>query len=441
MLERYFKLREHNTNAGVEVLAGVTTFMTMAYILVVNPDILSATGMPREALFTATAVATIFATVLMAFWANMPFALAPGMGINVFFAFIIVQAKGYTWQQALTAVFVAGIIFLVLSLAGVREALVNSIPDGLKAAIGVSIGLMIAGIGLKNAGVIKAGGAMLQLGDIKHGTALVALIGIAITAILMALKFKSGILLGIVITTIIGIFVAVPGAEGMVTNYAALAENGAFTTPPSISEIAFAFDFAADKLFTVDFLIVVFTLLFVDIFDSLGTFLGVLSRVGVKTGNYDQRIPKALMCDAVGTIAGACLGTSTVTTYAESSAGISAGGRTGLTALVTGICFVIALFFSNLFLIVPSAATAAAMVIVGMYLAAAAINIDFDDYAVGVPAIVTIMVTTLTCSISDGLMFGWLALVVIKLFSGRARELNAITVIFALVFLAKIAFT
>ncbi len=318
--------------------------------------------------------------------------------------------------------------------------LVNSFPDSLKNAIGVSIGLMIAALGLKNAGIIVFNNNFLVLGDLRHGAPLVAIIGIAVTAILLALRFKAGMLLGIIITIIIGLFVVDPASGQVVTNHAALSQNGAFTMPPSIGPIFLSFSFDTSRILTLDFLVIVFTFLFVDIFDSLGAFLGVLGRVGIDANRYSTRIPKALMCDAVGTMVGACLGVSTVTTYAESSAGVSVGGRTGLTALVVGVFFLISLFFSNLFLIVPSAATAAAMVIVGMYLAASAVNIDFNDYTIGVPAVLTIIVTTLTVSISDGLMFGWIGLLVIKLFAGRIRELNAVSIVVGIIFLIRAIF-
>ena len=440
MLDKYFKLQEHKTSVGVEIAAGLTTFLTMAYILVVNPSILSSAGMPQGAVFTATALSVVIATALMGLYANMPFALAPGMGVNAFFTFVVVMGKGYTWNEALTAVFFSGILFLLLSVTGFREALVDSIPSGLKSAIGVAIGLMIASIGLKNAGIIKLGAVFLELGEIKTGTSLVALIGIVVTGIFMALRVKGGMLIGIALTAVIGIFIIDPATGTPVTNYARLAADGPFSMPPSLTPTFFAFSFEASRILTLDFLIIVFTLLFVDVFDSLGTFVGVLTRIGTNIDQYNRRIPKALLTDAIGTIAGACLGTSTVTTYVESSAGVAVGGRTGLTALVTGIAFAAALFFSNVFMIVPAAATTAALVIVGMFLAAASVKIDFDDFATGISAVLTILVTTLTWSISDGLIFGWLSFVLIKLLSGKMKDLNAITMIIAVIFLLKVVF-
>lgn len=435
MFERLFKLRAHNTTAAVEILAGLATFMTMAYILAVNPSILRS-AFPggdayARALFTATAIGAVIATLLMAFWANMPFALAPGMGLNAFFAYVVVAAKGYSWQEALTAVFVSGILFLVLTLVGAREALVRGFPEALKHAVGASLGLMIAAIGLKNAGVIDASGAFWRLGDIRHGGPLLALIGIVVTCVLMALKVKGGILIGMAVTTVIGIPLGVttapPPAEGV------------FSMPPDVTPIAFAFSADWQRLLTPDFIVVVFTFLFVDIFDSLGTFMGVLTRIGGDASRYDTRIKRALLCDAVGTIAGSCAGTSTVTTYVESSAGVSAGGRTGLTALTVAVLFVLAAFFSPLFLMVPAAATAPAMVIVGMFLAAVAVKINFEDFSEGVPAVVCILVTALTSSISDGLMFGWVGIVLVKILTGRVREMNAISLVMAAIFLAKMA--
>ncbi|MDR1613203.1 MAG: NCS2 family permease [Planctomycetota bacterium] len=433
-MEKWFKLKEHNVTPGIEIIAGITTFLTMAYILVVNPMILSSTKMPKDPLFTATAVSVIIATVLMAFWANMPFALAPGMGINAFFTYVVVLGKGYSWQEALTGVFVSGILFLVLSLTGLRQALVNDFPEALKYAVGASLGLMIATIGMKNCGLIIVDGTSSRfiLGDIRGGAPLLALVGLAITAVILALKIKGGLLLGIAITTIIGI---ITGQTDL-----SLLGGSPVSLPPSIGPIFFSFSGDFSRILTLDFLIVIFTFLFVDIFDTLGTFLGVMHRVGIDSGNYKERIPKALMCDAIGTIAGAIVGTSTVTTYVESSAGVTAGGRTGLTSFTVSVLFFISLFFAPLFRIVPSAATAPAMIIVGLFLMEVATRINFEDIAEGVPAILTILVTALTVSISDGLMFGWVSLTLIKLFSGRIKELNAVTLVFAAIFILKMAF-
>ncbi|HQO48094.1 MAG TPA: NCS2 family permease, partial [Paludibacteraceae bacterium] len=351
MFENYFKLKQNGTNPRTEIIAGITTFLTMAYILAVNPNILSVTGMDKEALFTTTALASIIATLLMAFWAKLPFALAPGMGLNAFFAFTVVLGMGYSWQFALTAVLIEGVIFILLTLFNVREAMVNIIPKSMRLAISAGIGLFVAFIGLQNAGiVIKDETTFIGLGDITSGSALLGMIGLIITSVLVVKKVKGDLLIGIILTTLIGIPMGLTQINGFVN------------LPPSIEPIFFKFEF--DHIFTFDMLIVVFTFLFMDIFDTLGTLVGVSTKAKIldKDGNV-PRIKQAFMADAVGTTVGAMLGTSTVTTYVESAAGVTAGGKTGMTAFVTAICFAVALFFSPVFLAIPAAATAPALIL------------------------------------------------------------------------------
>lgn len=432
MLDRLFKLREHKTTVGVEVLAGLATFLTAIYILVVNPTILAKTGMPVDAQFTATCIAIIIGTLLMGIFANLPFVLAPGMGINVFFTYSIVLGKGYSWQEALTATLIAGVLFVLAGLVGLREWLMRSFPETLKHTMTVALGLMIAMIGMKNCGLIEMKEGFISMGNVITGSPLLALIGIIITGVLLSLKVPAAVLMGIILTTLIGMF------NGQ-TDYSSVAQNGALSMPPSIAPIFMAFDFNWGHIFSADFIIVVFTLLAVDIFDSLGTFVGVFNHFGgEERKEYESKVPRALMCDAVATVAGAVVGTSTVTTYVESSTGIAAGGRTGLTAVVIGILFILALFFSPLFLMVPAAATTPALMVVGVFMMAMAGRIRFPDVTDGIPAILTILVTCLTWSISDGLMYGWITFVIFKLFSGRTKELNLSIVIIGVFFLARL---
>ncbi len=436
MLEKYFKLREHKTTVGVEMMAGLATFLTAVYILAVNPMIISATGMPKNALFTATAISIIIGTLLMGLFANMPFILAPGMGINMYFTYSVVLGKGYTWQEALTMVLLSGILFVLAGAFGLREALLRNFPEPLKHAMTVSLGLMIAIIGLKNAGfiVMKEGYAALGKVTDIHGAPFLALVGIFITGVMIALNLRGAVLIGIVLTTLVG---AVTGA----TDYKPLLESGAFSLPPSIEPIAMAFSFDSTRIWTFDFMIAVITFLAIDLFDSLGTFVGVLNHFGEEDrARYDRRIPAALMCDAVATIAGSCLGTSTVTTYVESSTGITAGGRTGLTAVSIAVLVFAALFASPLFLMIPAAATTPALVVVGMYMMCLSAKICFIDVTEGLPAILMVLVTALTLSISDGLMFGWITFTVFKLLSGKARDLTLGMVLVCLFFVARLVF-
>ncbi|MCK5153330.1 MAG: NCS2 family permease, partial [Spirochaetales bacterium] len=378
-MEKLFKLKEHNTTVKVEVLAGLTTFMTMAYILIVNPLILADAGMDFGAVFTATAISAAVGTLVMALLANLPFALAPGMGLNAFFAYAVVLGMGYTWEFALTAVFLEGIIFLILTAFNVREAIVNSIPQNIKKAISVGIGLFIAFIGLVNANIIVGGGGtVVSLGDVTSGTGLLAIIGILITGILLVFKVRGALLIGIVATTLIGFPMGITSAP-----------SGSWA-PPSLAPIFFKFDFS--QILSMDMLIVLFTFLFVDMFDTVGTLIGVSTKAGLvdKDGNI-PKVKAALFADAVGTTVGACLGTSTVTTYVESAAGVAEGGKTGLTAFTAAILFIVALFLSPLFLMIPGAATAPVLVIVGLFMMSPIKEVNFDDYTEAIPAFLTII--------------------------------------------------
>ncbi len=434
MLERYFKLRDHNTSVSIELMAGLVTFLTAVYILAVNPMIQSATGMPKGALFTATALAIIIGTALMGLIANLPFILAPGMGINMFFAYAIVQGKGYTWQEALTAVFIAGILFLLTGALGLRKILLDGFPEPLKHAMTMSLGLMIAVIGLKTSGVIEMKEGFAKLGDVTHGSPLLALLGIVITGALLCMKLRTAVLIGILVTTILGVFMGV-------TNYHGVLETGAVSLPPSIAPIFCQFSFDGARLLTFDFFVVVFTLLAIDIFDSLGTFIGVFNHfTGEEKKWYESRIPNALMCDAAATVAGAVLGTSTVTTYVESSTGIQQGGRTGLTSMAICVLVFLALFISPLFLMIPAAATAPALVVVGMYMMAMAVKLNWGDISEALPTLIMMLVTAMTTSISDGLMFGWIGYMVFKLVMGKWKDLNPTVVFVGLFFIARLVF-
>lgn len=433
MLERYFKLAENKTAVGTEIMAGVATFLTAVYVLAVNPIVLENAGMPRGPLFTATVLSIIAGTLLIGLFANMPFILAPGMGANAYFAYSVVQGYGYTWQEALTAVLLSGLVFLFLGVIGVRKMLLEGFPEPLKHAMTVSLGLMIAGIGLKNAGVIQFQPGLIKLGDITQGSPLLALVGVFITGVFLSYGMRTAILLGIVLTTVIGIFTGV-------TPYQGLAEAGIVTLPPSLAPIAMQFSLAGiDGTRVLDFAVVVFALLIIDLFDSLGTFVGVFNHFSPEERvSYESRVPRALMCDAGATVVGACMGVSTVTTYVESSTGIQAGGRTGLTAVTISVLMFLSLFMSNLFLLVPAAATAPALVVVGMYMMNMAGKVRWLEVSEGLPAVMMIMTTAMTWSISDGLMFGWLGYLLFKLIRGRFSELNLTIVVVGLFFLARL---
>ncbi len=436
-LEKRFKLSQNGTNVKTEITSGFTTFMTMAYILAVNPIILSTTGMDAGAVFTATAISAAIATLIMALFANLPFALAPGMGLNAMFAFMICGAMGASWQTALTAVFIEGIIFIGLTVFNVREAIINSIPMPIKHAISVGIGLFIALIGFTNAGIVvtgkiingeaNPGGLIVQLGDIYSPATAVAILGIIITSILVVRKVKGAILIGIIVTTIISIPAGVISLEGFKL----------FNLPPSIAPIALQFDFAS--VFTYKMFIILFTLLFVDMFDTIGTLIGVCGRANMLT--EDGKVPnakQALLADAVGTTVGAMLGTSTVTTYVESASGVGEGARTGLSALTVAVLFILSLFFSSIFLLVPGIATAPALIIVGMYMMAPISKIDWNNYLDAIPAFLTLAMMPFTYSIAEGITFGVLSYVIIAVLSSKTDKVKVSTYILSLFFILKL---
>ena len=430
MLEKFFNLKQNKTTVKTEVLAGITTFMTMAYILAVNPDILSATGMDKGAVFTATILSAFVATLVMALYAKLPFALAPGMGLNAFFAFTVVLGMGHSWQFALTAVFLEGIIFIALTAFNIREMIVNSIPMNMKHAISVGIGLFIAFIGLKNAGIIVSSPAtFVTLGDVtnltENGGAAVALIALVITGVLLALRVKGALLYGILIGAVIGLPL---GVTTLPSSFE--------LTPPSLSPIFMKFEWT--QIMTLDMLVVVFTFLFVDMFDTVGTLIGVSSKANMldKEGRV-PRVKQALMADAVGTTVGAILGTSTVTTYVESAAGVSEGGRTGLTSLTVAGLMLLALFLSPIFLMIPGAATAPALILVGAMMMTPVKNINFDDFTESIPAFLTIVMMPLTYSISEGILFGVISFVLLKVLSGKFKDISIVTLILAVLFMVK----
>ncbi|HDK7176959.1 TPA: NCS2 family permease [Clostridium botulinum] len=427
-MENYFKLKENDTTFKTEILAGITTFMTMAYILVVNPGILSQAGMDFGAVFTATALSAAVATMLTGLYAKLPFAQAPGMGLNAFFAFTIVKQMGYSWEFALTAVFLEGIIFILLTAFNVREAIVNSIPNNIKKSISVGIGLLIAFIGLDNAHVVihpKDGGTIVALGNITSGDALLAIIGILITGILLAKNIRGALLIGIVITTLIGIPM---GITKVPTSF--------FSMPPSLSPIFLKFEW--HNIFTPNMFIALFTLLFMDMFDTVGTLVGVATKAKMldKNGNV-PRVKEALFCDAIGTTLGACLGTSTVSTFVESASGVAEGGRTGLTAVSTATMFLIALFISPLFIMIPAPATAPSLILVGLFMMSPIKEIELEDFTEAIPAFLTIIMMPLSYSISDGIVFGVVSYIVIKTLTGKVKDISLTTFIVGALFVLK----
>ena len=459
MLEKFFRLKENHTTVKTEVLAGITTFMTMAYILAVNPGILAAAGMDQGAVFTATAVAGMIGTVCMALFANYPFALAPGMGLNAYFAYTVVLGMGYSWQTALTAVFVEGLVFIVLSVTNVREAIFNAIPMNLKSAVSVGIGLFIAFIGLQNAKIVIGGSTLLQLFSVENYnlvngveatfndagiTVLLAIIGVIIIAILVIKDIKGNILWGILITWILGIICQFAGLY--VPNpdlgfYHLLPDFSNGISIPSLAPVFFKLDFS--NVFSLNFFVVVFAFLFVDIFDTLGTLIGVSTKAGMldEEGKL-PRIKGALMADAIGTTFGAVLGTSTTTTFVESASGVSEGGRTGLTALTTAILFGLSLFLSPIFLAIPSFATAPALIIVGFYMLTNVVNIDFTDYSEAIPCYICIAAMPFFYSISEGIAMGVISYVVINLLTGKYKEkkIGALMYALAILFILKYIF-
>lgn len=428
MLNKLFGFDPAKHNLKTEVLAGVTTFLTMAYILAVNPNIfsnLSAQGMDTNAVFTATALAAIVGTALMAIYAKMPFGLAPGMGLNAFFVYTVCLSMGYSWQMALTAILIEGILFIILTVTHIRTLIVDAIPTSLKRAIGAGIGLYIAFIGLKNAGIIIDNEAtFVSIGHVTEGSALLGVIGIIITSVLVVKNVPGNLLLGILITMIIGIPMGITQFGGIID------------TPPSLEPIFCQFEWK--NILSFEMVAIVFTFLFIDMFDTMGTLVGVCTKAGIM--RKDGSIPglgKAFMADAIATVAGACFGTSTTTTYVESAAGVAQGGRTGVTAITTTLCFVVALFFAPLFLAVPSAATAPVLVIVGLYMLSPIKDIDLNEYSESIPAFITIVMMPLCYSISDGILCGMISYVAINLLCGHFKKLNVTMYILAILFVLK----
>lgn len=424
MLTKLFGFNPKEHCVKTEILAGVTTFLTMAYILAVNPNILGDTGMDKGALFTTTVAISAAATILMAVYAKLPFALAPGMGLNAFFAYTVCAILGYSWQFALTAVFLEGIIFILLTATNLREKIVYIIPDTLKDSISVGIGIFIAFIGLKSAGVVIHNDATLVcMGDLTSGSALVCIIGIIVSALLLVKKVTGALMLGIIITTIVGIPLGVTHIGEVIS------------TPPSIEPIFCKFEWS--QIFSQEMVVIVFTLLFVDLFDTIGTVIGVTSRAGMMKNGKIPRLKQAFMVDAIATTGGAVMGTSTVTTFVESAAGVEVGGRTGLTAFTAGVCFLLAIFFAPLFLAIPSAATAPVLILVGVMMMSSVMKINFSDYSEAIPAFICIVMMPLCYSISDGIVLGVLSYTIINLLAGNFKKLTIGTYILSAFFILK----
>ena len=452
-LDKIFHLKENHTDVKTEVIAGVTTFMTMAYILAVNPSIMSAAGMDSGAIFTATALASMIATLCMAAFANYPFVLAPGMGLNAYFAYTVVINMGYSWEMALAAVFIEGLIFIALSLTKVRESIFNAIPVCLKNAVSAGIGLFIAFIGLQNAKLtVNSDSTLVTIfsmsGSLKNGTfrsqgitALLALIGVLVIGVLMVKKVKGNILLGIFITWGLGILCQFTGlyvpdpANGF---YSLLPDFSSGFGIPSLAPTFLKMDFS--KVFSGEFLVVIFAFLFVDMFDTLGTLIGVASKADMldKEGKL-PRISGALLADAVGTSVGAALGVSTTTTFVESASGVTEGGRTGLTSVTSALLFGLSLFLSPIFLAIPSFATAPALIVVGFLMISSVLKVDFSDLCQGIPAFITLIAMPFMYSISEGIALGTISFVVINVLAGpeKRKAISPVMYVLAVLFAAK----
>lgn len=426
-LDRRFRLSERNSSVKNEIMAGLTTFMTMSYILAVNPGMLADAGMDKGGVFTATIVASIIAMLVMGLYANLPFALAPGMGLNAFFVYTVVLGMGHSWQYALTAVFIEGVIFILMSLFNVREAVFNAIPMSLKKAVSVGIGLFITLIGLSGAGVIVQGnGTLVSLGNLLTPGAAVTFVGIIVMAILMAKKVRGALLYGILISTVFALILGVTHAP-----------EAWFQLPPSLAPVAFQLEWG--NIFTWEMFSIMFTFLFVDLFDTVGTLVGVASKANLL--NEKGELPAAgpaLFADAVGTTVGALLGTSTVTTFVESASGVTEGGRTGLTSLSVAFFFFLSLFLFPIFAIIPSQATAPALVMVGLFMMSPIKDIPLDDFSESVPAFLTIVMMPFAYSIAEGIAFGMMSYVIIKVLSGKAKDVSILMYLLAVIFLARI---
>ena len=437
VFEKLFGFDSAKHSVRTEILAGLTTFLTMAYILAVNPGIFSALDMPGGAVFTATALAAIVGTLVMAVYAKKPFGLAPGMGLNAFFVFTVCLGMGHSWQFALTAVFLEGILFIILTLTKVRTWLINAIPGTLKKAIGAGIGLFIAFIGMQNAGIIVNNDATLVgLGDITHGTALLGLIGLFITAGLVMAKVRGGMLWGILITAVIGLFIKDPATGAAITTL----PSKVVSLPASLDPIFCKFEWGS--ILSWDMLAVVFTFLFIDMFDTMGTIIGVHQGAGIiNKGNEEiPGVEKMFLADSIATVAGACFGTSTTTTYVESASGVGEGGRTGLTAFSIAILFALALFLSPIFLAIPGAATAPALIIVGVMMMPSVKTIHWDDYCKAIPAFITLIMMPLAYSISDGILLGVISYVLCHAVAGKFKDISITMWILAALFVCKYIF-
>ena len=452
-MEKFFKLKEKGTDVRTEMIAGITTFMTMAYILAVNPSILGATGMDSGAIFTATALASAIASFCMAFLANLPFVLSAGMGLNAYFAYTVVLGMGYSWEVALTAVFAEGLVFILLSLTNVREAIFNAIPQTLKYGVSVGIGLFICFIGLQNAHIAVDSATLVTIfsfsQSVKAGTfnsegitVLLALIGIIITGYLVIKGVKGNILIGIFVTWILGILCQLAGiyVPNPDAGFYSLIPSGVVSMPASIAPTLFKFDFSIIAEHPLDFFSVLFAFLFVDIFDTLGTLIGCASKADML--DEDGKLPEikgALLADSIGTMVGACLGTSTITTFVESSSGIAEGGRSGLTAVVCGLFFLLALFFSPIFLAIPSFATAPALVIVGFLMIQQVVKVEWDDLLEAIPAYIAIFAMPFLYSISEGISLGIISYVLLHVLSGKGKSVTPLMYVLAILFVLKYA--
>lgn len=428
LLEKVFKLSKNNTNVKTEVLAGITTFMTIAYILVVNPTILGEAGMDKGAVFTATAIASAIGCIIMGFLANYPIILAPSMGINAFFTYTVVLGMGYTWQFALCAMFIEGIIFILLTVTNVREKIIECMPDVLKHAITAGIGLFITFIGLVNAGIVQQGGAIISLGNVKSPVVLLSIIGLMIAATLLIKNVNGAFLISIIITSVIGmVFSIVPMPTGVID------------LPPSIQPVFMkALDVGKSQIFSLDMLVIVLTLLFVNMFDSIGFLLGIADKANLLDENGNMpNVKKALLAESISTTISSVLGTSTLATTVESGSGIAVGGRTGLTAVITGILFLISLFFAPLFVSIPPQATAPILILVGFLMASSILRINFNDFTDAIPAFITFVMMPLSYSVADGIMFGIISYTFLKLASGKKDQAKLSLIILSIVFILK----
>ncbi|SHH41446.1 NCS2 family permease [Tepidibacter thalassicus] len=432
VLDRIFRLSENGTTVKREIVAGITTFMTMAYILVVNPLILGDAGMDKGAVFMATALAAVIATFIMAFLANYPFVLAPGMGLNAFFTYGVVLGMGYSWQFALTAVFIEGIIFILMTFLNIREKIINAIPQTLKNAVSAGIGLFIAFIGLVNVNIIKQGGAIITLGNLKSPLVILTLFGLILTSVLLAKRVKGAFLIGMLITSLLGMVVGIVNAPSKLIDL-----------PPSISPVFMAFKHVPkSQIFSMDMVVVVFTFLFVDLFDTIGCLVGLASKANMldEEGNL-PRAKQALLADAIGTTSGAILGTSTVTTFIESASGIAEGGKTGLTAFTAGILFLISTLFAPIFTSIPAEATSPVLILVGVMMASSLLKIDFDDFTEAIPAFLTVVMMPLAYSIAEGLVFGIVSYTAIKFLTGKGKNVQPTLYVLSILFILKYIIT